>query len=394
MANTTDPYNPIFYANEALIVLENAMGMAKRVHRGYDSERKSANKGDTIQISKPGTFTAGAAPTAIASTQDVSPTSIDITLDQWYDVKFGLTDKELAYTGPKIISDHIAPAVYALASNMETALTNLYRQVPHRRAVNSTIAATDIVDTRKILRDNAGTIVDTDVVHYGIDSTLEAAFLNLELFHAASIAGEQDSMPTRRSGSLGTRFGVEHFVQQTLATHASGTVCTGADQAGALSADIALGTTTVPVNALAASETFKAGDQFTIAGDSQRYCITADATLSSNAATLSCWPPIKIAASSADVVTFEAAASSHADAYYSNIMFHKNAFAIAMAPLPMIGDGAGANMAVVTDPHTGLSIRSRLSYDDNTAQVIVTLDILYGVKVLDTELAVVARRNV
>ncbi len=74
-------------------------------------------------------------------------------------------------------------------------------------------------------------------------------------------------------------------------------------------------------------------------------------------------------------------------------MFHKNAFAIALAPLPEIGDGAGARMATITDPRTGLSIRARVAYADATAQVHVTLDVLFGVKCLDPNLAVVCRRN-
>ena len=112
------------------------------------------------------------------------------------------------------------------------------------------------------------------------------------------------------------------------------------------------------------------------------------------AVTLSIWPQLAAAVTSGAVVTFETADSTNfCDSYYANLMFHRNAFAIALAPLPDLGNNAGARMAVATDPRTGLSLRSRLAYDDTNAKVLITLDVLFGVKCLDPNLAVVARRN-
>jgi len=394
MSNYIDPYNPIFYAQEALIVLEDCLGMAGRIHRGYDEERKSANKGDTIQISKPGTFTTQSG--GDGTVNDVNPTKIDITVGTWEEVKFGLTDKELAHTTEKIITDHISPAVYAIAHSIESDVTDLYVDCPWSYNLASSLTTADIVNARKVLRDTAGTLIDQDMVHFGLDSTLEAALLNMTLFHAANVAGEQDSKATRRRGSLGTRFGVEHFVQQTLTDHTSGTVVSAeTDVAGSLGANMAIRATTMNLADLSLVETLKAGDSFVIAGNTQRYVVTADATLSSGAnAAVSIYPQAVQAYSSGAVVTFETIGSAnYADRYFANLMFHRNAFALAMAPLPEIGDGAGAKMAVVQDPRTGLSIRSRLAYDDTNAKVVVTLDALWGVKTLDPNLCVVARRN-
>jgi len=400
MPNTIDPYNPIFYAQEALIVLEDALGMAARVHRGYDAERKSANKGDTIQISKPGTFTTAVGGNG-STVQDLEPTSIDMTLDNWREVKFGLTDKELAYTTEKIISDHLSPATYALAHYIETTLTNLYQKVPWSFDIAASPGADDIVDARKVLRDNAGTIVDSDMIHFGIDSTMEAAFLKSEVFHAARIAGADANKQALLNGSLGERFGCEHFVQQTLAQHTSGTVVSVAsDLVGVVTGAHAKGVSSLLVGSLEAGDsssvtkTLKAGDSFVIAGDTQRYTVTEDVVLSAGVATLAIWPKLAVAMSGSEVITFETADSTnYADSYYPNLMFHRNAFALALAPLPDLGNNAGARMAVATDPRTGLSIRSRLAYDDSYAKVLITLDVLFGVKCLDPNLAVVARRN-
>lgn len=393
MANYTTPYDPVFYAQEALMVLENALGMAARVHRGYDAERKSANVGSTIQIRKPGSFSTQAGGTGTAA--DVAPNYITISVNNWREVKFALTDQELAYTSEKIIQEHISPAVYALANYIETQLTGLYKYVPWSYSMAATQTEADIVGARKILRDNAGSLMDTDPVHFAIDSTLEAAFLNRAVFHSAATAGEQENKMALLRGHLGTRFGVEHFVQQTLSSHTSGTVISGSnDVLGALAATAAIRATSISVNGLTGVETIVAGDSFVLAGNTQRYVATATATVADQATTISCYPALVQQYSSGIVITFEKDnASVHAGSYYYNLMFHRNAFAFATAPLPMIGDGAGARMAVITDPRTGLSLRSRVAYTDSTATVNVTLDVLFGVKCLDPNLAVVCRRN-
>src|SRR4051812_42795680 len=107
MANTLSIYDPLFYANEALIWLKKALGLAGRVHRGYDASPQQ--QGSVIQIRRPSTFTAQNAP---SSPQDISAGMVPITLDQWKEVKFKLTDKELTFTKEKIISEHIQPAAY------------------------------------------------------------------------------------------------------------------------------------------------------------------------------------------------------------------------------------------------------------------------------------------
>jgi hypothetical protein len=109
MANTLSIYDPIFYANEALIWLTKALGLAGRVHRGYDADPQQ--KGSTINIRRPSTFTAQDAP---STAQDISASMVPITLNKWKEVKFKLTDKELTFTKEKIISEHIQPAAYAI----------------------------------------------------------------------------------------------------------------------------------------------------------------------------------------------------------------------------------------------------------------------------------------
>jgi len=91
--NVLGIYDPYFYANEGLIALEATLGMAARVHRGYDKESKT--KGSTIEIKRPGTFIAQDAP---STDQNIETSYVEMKLDQWKEVKFSLTDKELSFT--------------------------------------------------------------------------------------------------------------------------------------------------------------------------------------------------------------------------------------------------------------------------------------------------------
>ena len=64
--NTLSVYNPIFYAQEALLALEKNLGMASLVHRGYDKQPQQ--RGSVIAIKSPATFSAENAP---SSAQDL-----------------------------------------------------------------------------------------------------------------------------------------------------------------------------------------------------------------------------------------------------------------------------------------------------------------------------------
>lgn len=375
MSNTLGYYNPVFYAQEALIQLENALGMAGRVHLGYDEERKSFEKGEYINIKKPSTFTAANAPAVAA---DITTESVQIQLAYWREVKFALTDKELGFTGERIINDHIRPAAYALANDVDTKLAALYKDIPWYYDLASTTAVADITGPRKIMRDNSVPL-NQGMLHYMCDSTLEKGLLDLAAFTQHSGAGVE-GVAAQRTGYLGDKYGFEFFANQNVQDHTSGTM---ADPAGAvLAGGWDKGDVSVTIDDLTDEQTVTAGDTFSIAGHTQRYAITSAATVASNAITVGISPPLKADAAADAVVTIRI------DTHSANLAFHENAFALVTAPLSELGNELGAKIATVTDPITGLSLRSRIYYVGNSSAVHVALDILYGVKTLDPNLAV------
>jgi len=375
MANTLGVYNPIFYAQEALIALEKALGMAARVHLGYDEERRSFQRGETVNIRRPSTFTAQNAPSAA---QNVTTGTVAITLDQWKEVKFALTDKELAFTGERIINDHIRPAAYALADNIDQALAGLYVKIPWYYDLHATGEVADLTGPRKILFDCKVPLVDIGNVHYMMDGTLEQHMLNQAAFSQQQGAGDE-GVTTQRRGSLGTKFGFECFSNQNVKTHTAGTFACAAPlvKTGWTAGDVA-GTI---YHASALTGTLTAGDSFVVAGNTQRYVVLALATAGSNEIAVTFYPALAADAAG------DAAVTVRADSHSANLAFHRNAFALVTAPLSEMGNELGARIATVQDPITGLSLRSRLYYIPDSSLVNVALDVLYGYTCLDPNLA-------
>ena len=387
MANTLGDYNLIFFAQEALIHLWKALGMASRIHLGYSEERSSFARGETIQIRKPSTFTVANAPDETG--QDLATEVVTITLDQWKEVKFKLTDRELAFTQQQIIDEHIAPMAYALADDIDLKCTALYKDIPWFDDLDSTPgnAITDITKPRKTLFDNNVPIQDTQFMHYMINGELEQGFLGLSNFAQHQGAGPV-GVETQLRGSLGMKYGVEVFANQNVQDHTKGTLD---DTALEVNGAQTKGSTTIDLNAVdgGVAGTLVAGDTFSIAGNDQRYAVTALNTAAANVFTnVPITPSLVQAYSDNDVVTVSA------DDHAANLMFHRNAFAIVVAPLPEIGSELGARIVTVSDPVTKMSLRSRIYYVGNSSEVHVSMDVLYGVKTLDPNLATRGRGSV
>ena len=379
MANTLGVYNPIFYANEALIHLEKALGMASRVHRGYEQERNVRQVGDTINIRKPSTFTAQSAP---ASAQDLETGTVSVSLDQWKEVKFALSDQELAYTERnggqvRIISDHIRPAAYALADNIDQFLNGLYADIPWADDAQGSASLVDLTAPYKTLFGN-NVPMNEGMLHLEIDGIQQANFQQLSVFHDASVRGA-GMTETLRRGSLGVTMGFEVFANQNVRVHTKGTL---SDTTPALKGAHAKGATTVTMDDTTLTGTLKKGDTFVLAGHTQRYAVTADGTASANEITVPVTPAL------VQDYPDDSAITVSLDNHTAMLAFHRNAFAFASAPLPdNIPSQLGAQVATVTDPITGLSIRSRMFYIGDTSKVVVALDVLYGGKTLDPNLA-------
>jgi hypothetical protein len=71
-----------------------------------------------------------------------------------------------------------------------------------------------------------------------------------------------------------------------------------------------------------------------------------------------------------------------------NMAFHRDAFAVAVRPLPVDGNGLGVKQGVYNDPATGLSLRLTMGYDASLGGMFARAEILYGVQIMRQGLAV------
>ena len=377
MANTLSVYDPLFYAQEALTLLYKSLGMAGRVYRGYD--RAPREKGSTVSIRVPGTFVAQDAP---SSGQDINAAQIQVAMKRWREVKFGLTDAELAYTQQQIIDEHVAPAAFALADDIDQYLISFASEIPWTAGMaGATADVKDLTKLRSILFANRNPMNDGNL-HFMIDGQTESELLALAAFSQFQGAGPEAAAAQQR-GSLGQKFGLEVFANQNEVI-TSGGVAGGStptvNTAGALK-----GATSLPVTGFGASGTFAIGDVFSIAGDPQEYAVTAPATMSTSAGTLAIYPALSMNHVSGDAIVVLQKAAGHT---VEGLAFHRDFMALAMCPLSDIGGQLGAKIATVEDPVTNLTLRSRLFYDGPNSKVYVALDVLYGAVILNPNRAV------
>lgn len=371
--NTLGNYNQTFFAQEALIQLEKVLGFAGRIYRAYNTN--PAVRGDTIQVRRPASFTATAAP---AAAMNLTTESVAVKLDEWDEVKFALTDKDLSLTAPQIITDHIRPAAVALADLIDQKGVALYKKVPWYTALTATPVLADIATARKVMFDNKVPLRDAAMLHAMIGGTTEVAFLT-----ALAAGGMSTQDPSIREASMGRLFGFDVWANQNTPSHTPGTGT--ADPLGAVVGVNAIGATSIACDTFTAGNTFTEGDTFSIAGDTQRYVLTALATVAGpGTVTLAIYPALKKPTAGAEVVTFYAPAAAKTQ----NLLFHRNAFCMATAPLSTLGGELGARIVTVNDPITGISLRSRMFYEGTLSEVHVALDVLYGFKTLDPNLAV------
>jgi hypothetical protein len=376
-ANTLGIYDPLFYAQEALIQLEKALGLAGRVHRGYDSSPQQL--GSTIQIRRPGTFVATAMPDT-GNTQALVPDTVTITLDQWFGVKFTLTDKELTYTKEQIITEHIRPAAYAVADKIDQTVAALYADIPWFVDADTGGLVTDWTTAWRVLFDNS---VPQDDLHMMLNGERTSKYLALPAFSQWQGAGDA-GVTTQQRGTLGIKYGFEAFSNQNVQIAANpaplATVTQLQLNAGALK-----GASQIVVKDSDAVLTgvVTKGDSLVIAGSAQRYAVTTTATAAANLVTLNITPLL-----TKDYLTNDNVTLRQQTGKSENLGFHRGALALAMAPLSDAGNAIGARIGTANDPVTNLSIRSSMWYVGDSAQIFVRLDALWGVKTLNPNMAV------
>lgn len=372
MSNVIAPYDPIWYANKFVERLEKRLTFVRTFSRDFDEQPRE--KGSTIEFKRPGGFQATSMPQQ-KNTQDLKPTRDTIVLNEWKGVQFGLDDKELAYSGEEIIRHHIDPAVHAVAEEIERTAIALYADIPWELDYESTAAdgLKDFIAVRRALNEAS---VPFGARSLALNHEREAAYLGLNLFASAEKSSEGPA--TQREGFLGRKMGLDTFTAPLLGNHSKGTLTGTPTLSGAHAQEAKQ----ITLAATSLSGSVKRGDTLALAGNSQRYAVTADATAAGNAITVNIFPALVQDYADTTAVTVRQKDGG------VNIGYHEEAFAIVMAPLSDAGNGKGAEIGVAIDPETGLAIRAMRWYDPGDKKHFLSFDALWGVKTIDPNKAV------
>lgn len=375
MANTF--ITPTVVAKLALITLLNNWVFAGLVHRDYAKEFRKV--GERVRIRKPATLTAVEFDGDLTGQyQNIVESYVDVLLDTILVVPMEVSAKDMTLDIVNFNTQVVEPAVQALAQKVDEKLALLYKDIPYYQDITETSAATilaSLLGARKVQNDLKVPFAQT---RYAVMSPLTTALLlGVDAFRDLDKTGTNKAL---REASLGKLFGYEFFENQNIQHHTRGTT----DGLGT-AAVAAVGVTSMVMSALGTG-TVNKGTVFTIAGDTTQYVVTADATISGNAATVSFYPALVVATTAGtEVVTFHGPDDTDELATSrDNLMFHKNAFALVTAPMaPPIGGAKG-----VTMNYKGLTINVVYDYVSQQMKNIMTFSILCGFKTLTPELAV------
>lgn len=406
MANTSLTADIV--AKEALIILENELGILKRMHRAHESEFSNSVNGykigDTISIRRPADFTVRSG--ATLSTQDVIEGKTTLTVDQQKGIDFQFTSTELTLKIDDLSERVIKPAMSSLVNDITNdVLTQMYRGIYNWVGTpgNTVDSFADFAKAPERLdimavpqADRAAAFAPTD--YWGLVGSQTALYIN-------QVAGD-----AFRRGEMGMVGGIDTLMSQVVPTHTVGPLggtplVNGASQN--VTYDTAKNTWTQSLITdgwtASAANRLKAGDIFTIAnvqmvnpktkvttGVLQQFVVTADVSSDGSGnltATIS--PPIitsgphqTVNAAPADnaAITVLGSAST---AYRQNLVFHKNTMGVAFVPMEMPQAAYNGSR----QSYKGISVRVIPIYDGTNDISKWRLDVLYGRKIIDPRLA-------
>lgn len=404
MANSL--LTPTVIAKRALMNLDNNLVMGNLVYRDYESEFGPTKIGDTVTIRRPIDFSVTDG--ATLNLQDITEGSLTLQVSNRKHVGFSFPDSDLTLTIDEFDARYIKPASIQLANNVDAALYNLYKDINNwagtaGQTINSHadyLKGIQRLDELAVPSDMRKAVLSPADYH-GLAGNFSGLYIN-------GVA--KDALVT---GVLPNIAGTDVYMAQNIKAHTvgahGGTPLTRGASQGVTYASVKTSMTqTFLTDGWTTNVGLKQGDVFTIndvydvnpvtkatLGHLKEFTLTADVTTnttSSNATTLTIYPALittgpyqNVSADNGNdkTITYKGTASTN---YAQNMVFHKNAFALAMVPILQAPAGSGVMQSTVR--HKGLSLQYSAQYDITNARMVYRFDILYGVKTIDPRLAV------
>lgn len=369
-ANTLTEVIPKLLAQGLLAIRQMAI-LPRYVNRGF--ETIAGEKGSSIDVPIPSAITAQQVSPSYVPPDDpgVVPTKTSVLLDQWWEAPFFLTDKDMLEAMNGTIPMQASEAIKSLANKVDALLIAKAVALFHHYVgtAGTSPFATDLSEFLlgdAILNDALAPPEDRFMA---ISSRAKANAMGLRAFQDTSWRGDTRGI---LKNEIGEKLGAFWFMDQNLTRNVAGTITTGlaAKAATVVAAGVKsfLATTAASTGAAA----LLAGDRIAIAGHTQTYVLTANATQASAASdvTLAVEPGLEIALAGGEAITVKAS-------HRNNLLFHRDALALASRPFagadPM---GLGVFQSAI-DPVSGLALRLEVTRQHKRTRW--SYDILCGV---------------
>lgn len=369
MSNTF--LTPTMVARDAAIASAARLGTAALVSRDKEGLFTANKVGDSVKVTIPPAVTEASEFSGSTSASDQTETQIDLTLEKHFYKRVDLTSKQKSLELSDFTRLVTVPAVSGIMTSvnkyllkqMQVFRKNLTGSVGNRPSTMPHIAA-----ATKTLTDLRTSPLGRIAL---IDTTVENSLSQLVQFQSQDYG--TDSAENLKNGVLGRRYGFDFhtdvdlgaFTRSAAAGDITGTVLTNGTPA--------VGATEVPIDGITnTTGTIYAGTVITLAGDSTRYVVRKDATIASNATTLTVAPALAAAPGDGAAVTFEAAG-------FSNLVFHPAAVAAAIvAPTPLT-----VNSSVQS--FNGVSLRVSMDSSLTSLSDSVVYDLFVGARVIQVD---------
>ena len=442
--NDNDALIPEVWAQEALMILEANMVAAQLVYRDFENE--VAKYGDVVNAHRPGTFVAKRKVDGDSVTvQDATATNVPVKLDQHIHVSFMIYDGEESKSFKDLVAMYLSPALIAQAQGLDQVVLGQMYEFMETNSVGKLGTDPDkaaVIAANEVLNTNKCPVTGRNMI---VTPNAEGALLELGDFTKVNESGSTQGLI---DASLGKKFNFNFYMSQNCPSIAAGnTVVTVATVNGAHAA----GSTLIAITH-GGCGAIVAGSWITIAGDMIPHMVTAS-TGGATPSDMTITPALKSAVlTSAAITIYTPGAVNFVAGYaggwnkplvingftvapkvgqltsfgvtaarysqmstptttamllnrsldvgvaHTNVVgigpageycfgFHKNAIALVTRPLVAPKAGTGALSYVAN--YNGLSIRVTITYNGEKQGHLVTVDLLAGVKTLDTNLGVV-----
>ena len=400
--------------NEALMVLENELTFTSEVNRDYDDQFAvvGAKIGNTVNVRRPGRFIGTSGPAL--NVEDFNETSIPVVLTTQFHVDTQFTTQDLALSLDMFSDRVLKPCIAAIANRVDrdgllVAKNNTANIVGTAGTPPSGLltylTAGAFCDAEGTPRDGRRCMVVEPFTAAVIVDSLKGLFLPSDRIGEQYMKG----LMGRDSGGMNWK------MDQNVISHTFGSFQTVAGAITVSGANQGLSTGWAATTTLNLSTTqavnISIGDTFTIAGvfavnpqnrqaygsNRLRSFVATTAIVNTNGAfSLTVAPALifggqfqNVTASPANgaAVTPFSMATGVANAVVApqNVLFHRNAYTLAIADLELPEGVHFAGRA--SDEEIGLSIRVVRQYTINNDSIPTRLDVLYGWAPLYQELA-------